>query len=127
MQEAAKRSSVEILELEIEPEHLHMIAEIPLTKTCVDAIRDLKSMSARILFRLMPKLCYRYPRKKLWSRGKFAISVGNITLEKAKEYVKNQGTHHAKDIVPISWNPRSVAKRRSCPAGQGLAPRRTSN
>ncbi len=96
LQEAAKNSLVEILELEVEAEHVHMVVEIPLTKAPVDAIRSLKSLSARILFQLMPKLRYRYPKKRLWSRGKFATSVGNITLEKAKEYVRNQKAHHAK-------------------------------
>ena len=125
LQEAAKKSSVEILEMEIEPEHLHMVVEIPLTKTPVDAIRDLKSISARILFRLLPKLRYRYPKKCLWSRGKFAISVGNITLEKAKEYVKNQQAHHAKAFT--SWESSLWSEAEELPEGQGLAPRRMSN
>lgn len=124
LQEAAKSSAVEILEMEVEPEHLHMIVEIPLNKTPIDAIRDLKSLSARILFRLLPKLCFRYPKRRLWSRGKFAITVGNITLEKAKEYVRNQKAHHAKTL--LLWNPHSGAKRKSCPVGQGLALRRKS-
>ncbi|MBS3123680.1 IS200/IS605 family transposase [Candidatus Woesearchaeota archaeon] len=97
--EAAKKAQVQLLELEVQPEHIHMIAELPLTKTPVDAIRDLKSFSARILFVLIPKLGWRYSLRKLWSKGKFAMSVGNITLEKAKEYVKNQGTHHAKVLL----------------------------
>jgi hypothetical protein len=28
-------------------------------------------------------------------------SVGHITLEKAKEYMNNQETHHAKSIIGI--------------------------
>ncbi len=99
LNEAAKKAQVELLELEVQPEHVHMIAGLPLTKTPIDAIRDLKSLSARILFTLIPKLRWRYPQRKLWSKGKFAMSVGNITLEKAKEYVQNQGTHHAKVLV----------------------------
>ncbi|MBI2103350.1 IS200/IS605 family transposase [Candidatus Woesearchaeota archaeon] len=120
LQEAAKRSSVEILEMEVEPEHLHLVVEIPLTKTCVDAIRDLKSLSARILFRLMPKLRYKYPRKKLWSRGKFAISVGHITLEKAKEYVRNQETHHAKAYLRYIVGILARAVARVSPQAEGL-------
>lgn len=34
--------------------------------------------------------------RSLWGDGKFMGSVGHITLEKAKEYLENQGTHHAK-------------------------------
>ena len=94
--EAAKKAKVEVIELEVQPEHIHMIAELPMTVAPVIAISKIKSLSAKILFILRPKLRLRYPKRCLWSRGKFATSVGNITLEKAKEYVKNQETHHAK-------------------------------
>jgi len=96
LEEAAKKSRVVILEKEVQPEHIHLIAELPLTVAPMTAIRKLKGLSARIIFALIPKLRSRYPKGNLWSRGKFAISVGNITLEKAKEYVKNQKAHHAK-------------------------------
>ena len=96
LEEAAKKAKIVLLEREVEPEHLHLIAELPLTVAPIDAIMKLKSISARIIFALIPKLRLRYPRGKLWSAGKFAISVGNITLEKAKAYVENQGAHHAK-------------------------------
>lgn len=96
LEEAAKKSKVVILEKEVQPEHVHLIAELPLTVAPINAICKIKSLSARIIFALIPKLHLRYPKGALWSRGKFAISVGNITLEKAKEYVKNQKAHHAK-------------------------------
>jgi len=105
LEEAAKKANVVLLEREVESEHLHLIAELPLTVAPTDAIRKIKSISARIIFALIPKLHLRYPKGKLWSRGKFAISVGNITLEKAKEYVKNQKAHHARNEV-LNGNPR---------------------
>ena len=96
LEEAAKKANVVLLEREVEPEHLHLVAELPLTVAPIDVIRKLKSLSARIIFALIPKLRLRYPRGHLWSTGKFAVSVGYITLEKAKEYVRNQKAHHAK-------------------------------
>src|SRR3989338_7966437 len=106
LEEAAKKVCVVLLEREVEPEHLHMVAEISLTVAPLDAVRKLKSISAKIIFAQIPKLRLRYPKGSLWSAGKFAISVGNITLEKAREYVKNQRTHHAKKQALILWNPR---------------------
>ena len=120
LSEAAKRARVAIQEMEVQPEHVHMIVELPLTKTPVGAINALKSISAKILFKELPNLRMRYPKHSLWSRGKFAASVGNITLEKAKEYVKNQETHHAKYSSVLEGNPRPEAKRRGCPKGKGL-------
>ena len=96
LEEAAKKHGVAIMELEVQPEHIHMIAELPLTMAPVTAVQGMKSISARIILALVPKLRLRYPKGHIWSTGKFAISVGNITLEKAKEYVKNQAAHHAK-------------------------------
>ena len=118
--EAAKKAKVEILELEVQPEHVHMIAELRLTDNPVRAIGVLKNISAKILFVLLPKLRLRYPKGNLWSRGKFAISVGNITLEKAKEYVANQLAHHAKSpltgIFAMKWSTE----------GRGFTPKRRS-
>jgi hypothetical protein len=88
-----------------------MIVELPLTNTPVRAIDALKSISSKILFSQMPNLRLRYPKSNLWSRGKFAISVGNITLEKAKEYVRTQETHHAKHILEES----SLRRREELP------------
>lgn len=96
LEEAAKKAQVVLLEREVEPEHLHLVIELPLTLAPMVAIRKLKGISARILFAQIPSLRLRYPKGSLWSNGKFAISVGHITLEKAKEYVKNQKAHHAK-------------------------------
>ena len=36
----------------------------------------------------------RYPKGHLWSRGKFASSVGFVQLETIQNYVRNQDLHH---------------------------------
>jgi len=118
--EAAKKARAVISEMEVQPNHIHMIVELPLTVAPITAIKTLKSISARILFAALPKLRLRYPKNHLWSRGKFAMSVGNITLEKAKEYVKNQGTHHAEflsipRILALSEAKGRPEGSRACP------------
>lgn len=125
LDEAAKKAKVVLLEREVEPEHVHIVAELPLTMAPSSAIRKLKSISAKIVFALIPKLRLRYPQGHLWSAGKFAISVGNITLEKAKEYVRNQKAHHAKTpyrFTGILAPKRSEGvrrRRRALPRGGG--------
>ena len=57
------------------------------------ALHLLKGYSAKILFVLIPGFRKRYPKGHLWSPGKFAASVGHITVEKAKAYLE---AHHAK-------------------------------
>jgi len=118
LDEAAKKAKVVLLEREVQPEHIHLIVELPLTLSPIEAVRQLKSISAKIIFALVPNLRLRYPQGSLWSTGKFAISVGNITLEKAKEYVKAQEAHHAKALLAgILARPKggSARRLRACP------------
>ena len=119
LMEAAKIARVEILEMEVQPEHVHLVAELPLTKAPTKIVGILKSVSARILFSQIPKLRFRYPKGTLWSKGKFAMSVGNITLEKAKEYVRNQETHHAK-VLTYFLGILAIAVARVSPQAEGL-------
>jgi len=53
-------------------------------------IQLLKGGSSYELFRMKPKFRLRYPRGHLWSRGNFKDSVGRLTIDDAKEYVRNQ-------------------------------------
>jgi hypothetical protein len=49
----------------------------------------------------LSKFYYPKGERSLWGDGKFMGLVGHITLEKAKEYMNNQETHHAKSIIEI--------------------------
>jgi len=96
--EAAKRGNVEILDMEVDLDHVHIIASLPMTMAPTQALQYLKGFSARLIFAQIPKLRYRYPKGHLWSPGKFAASIGHITLEKAKSYIEE---HHAEATVSL--------------------------
>src|SRR3989344_2896491 len=91
--EAAKRHKIDILEAEIDRDHVHVIASIPLTMKPSFATMVLKGISARLILNQAPHIARLYRKRVLWSPGKFMGSVGHITLEKAKAYVQ---AHHAK-------------------------------
>ena len=95
VQEAAKRHNIEILEIEADIDHIHIIASIPLTMAPSKALNLIKGFSAYLLFRLVPNLRKRYKKGHLWSKGKFMAGVGHITLENAKKYLEE---HHAKSF-----------------------------
>ncbi len=107
LQESAKKHNINLEEIDIEPDHVHMIVKLPLTMSVSKALQLLKGTSSRIIFGLCPNLRLRYPKGHLWSKGKFAGSIGHITLEVAKEYVKNQEAHHAitlnRNLHPLGW------------------------
>jgi len=105
--ESAKRYKIEIEEIDIGEDHLHMIVKLPLTMSVSKALNLLIGFSSRLIFGLCPKLRLRYPRGH-WTKGKFAGSVGHITLDVAKEYVRNQEAHHANTYLANNWNPHPL-------------------
>ena len=92
---AASLHGIEVIELNVQPEHVHCVVAMPLTISPVQALQYLKGGSARLFFQFHERARLRYPKGHLWSPGKFAASVGFIQVETAKNYVRNQDTHHA--------------------------------
>lgn len=120
LHEAAKRHKIEIFDCEVDADHVHVIASLPLTMTPTDATNKLKGFTSRAIFLHHPQLRLLYKKGHFWSPGKFIGSVGHITLEKAKQYLE---THHAKSFTESQ--PRSGAK--GLPEGQAFRPGRMSN
>ena len=94
IRQAATRWKIKIIELNVQPKHLHLTASIPMTMTPSSALHKLKGFSAKKIFEKVPNFRLRYPKGHFWSRGKFAASLGFITVEFANEYVRNQDVHH---------------------------------
>ncbi len=92
---AASTHDIQIIELNVQPDHVHCVVGISLAMSPAKALQILKGGSAYLFFRANEKTRLRYPRGHLWSPGKFAASLGFIQVETAKEYVRNQDIHHA--------------------------------
>ncbi len=92
---SASRNGIKIIEMDIQPEHVHCIVEVNFTIFVSRVFQFLKGGSSRLFFRFAKKMRLRYPRGHLWSRGKFASSVGFVQLDVVKEYVKNQSVKHS--------------------------------
>ena len=90
MNEAAKRYNIEFKALNIQQDHLHLVASLPRGMTEIKAINLLKGFTSYLLFRIVPKLRLRYPQGSLWSQGYFATTIGFSDLEKTINYVNNQ-------------------------------------
>lgn len=100
LEEASKRHEFNLLELEVQPDHVHVLVALRPSMAPSFALQVLKGYSSKMLFSLekerLSKWYFEKGERSLWGDGKFMGSVGHITLEKAKEYLENQGTHHAK-------------------------------
>ena len=103
LHECAKKYKFRIDELEIQPEHVHVLVMLRPSMSAAKAMSLMKGYTSRLFFLLEEeKLAEWYNQspgdRSLWGDGKFFGSVGHITLEKAKEYMEKQEAHHAKSF-----------------------------
>jgi len=94
LKEVAERHGIEIIELSVMPDHVHLIVSIPPTMSLSKAFQLLKGASSYELFKREPKFRLRYPKGNFWSTGKFYRSVGDVDLETTKSYVQRQEEIH---------------------------------
>ena len=76
---SASRHNIKIIELDVQPEHIHCVAEVSFTMSVSKTFQILRGGSSKLFFEFHKKARLRYPKGHLWSRGKFASSVGFCT------------------------------------------------
>ena len=81
---------IDIIEMEIMPDHLHLLIEVDPQFGIHKAIKRIKGKTSRILRQEFPYLTTKLPT--LWTNSYFVSTVGGAPLEKIKEYVANQKT-----------------------------------
>lgn len=86
--ELAKELQSKIIDLEIMPNHIHMIIDCNPRFGITKVIRHLKGKSSRYLRTKYPYLKSRLPT--LWTRGAFISTIGSMTLEVVKRYIEDQ-------------------------------------
>lgn len=88
--EYAKKLSVDILEMEIMPDHVHILMEVDPQFGVHKAVRSLKGYTSKILREEFPYLRTKIPT--LWTNSYFVSTVGGAPLEVIKQYIENQKT-----------------------------------
>ena len=88
----ARKHKIEILDLAIADDHLHLVIRVPPYISASKALQLLKGGSAYELFRAQPKFRLRYPKNSFWSRGKSYWTVGDADLPTVRNYVQAQQT-----------------------------------
>lgn len=83
-----KTLGIVILDMEVMPDHVHLLMDIPPTLVVRNAVTRLKGFLAHELRKMFPKLKSRLP--SLWSRSCFISSVGAVSLEVVNKYIDNQ-------------------------------------
>ena len=99
IRKSASGNCIKIIEMDVQPDHVHCVVEVSFVMSASKTLQILKGGSAFLFFKFHPKAKLRYPRGHLWSRGKFASTVGFVQLDVVKEYVRNQSVHHNTDFI----------------------------
>lgn len=88
LQEVVNETSGEILELEVMPDHVHVLAEIDPQYGITKLVRLMKGRSSRYLRQEFSWVKSRIPT--LWTNSYFVATVGGAPLKAVKEYIQNQ-------------------------------------
>ena len=98
VRQAAHRHGIKLLALDVMPNHVHVVAELPKGTDEERAAKLLKGFSAWKIFRVKEQFRLRYPKGHFWSRGYMARTVG-LDEEKAIQYVLSQQAHHGVEFL----------------------------
>ena len=85
---AAAEKQVEIIEMEIMPDHVHLLCEVHPQYGVHLFVKLLKDRSSRLLRQEFKSLRTRLPT--LWTNSYFISTVGGAPLEMIKQYIENQ-------------------------------------
>lgn len=84
----ADEIQVEIIEMEIMPDHVHILLDVDPQFGIHKAVKTIKGKTSRILRQEFPWLCSRLPT--LWTNSYFCSTVGGAPLSITKQYIENQ-------------------------------------
>jgi len=96
---AASLHGIKIIVLSIMPEHIPVEVQFSMNLFASKVLQILKGVSAKLFFIHNPKERLRYLKGHLWSRGKFASSVGLVQEEVVRNYILNQESHHGNSTL----------------------------
>lgn len=85
---------VEIIELEIMPDHVHLLCEVDPQYGVHKVIKEIKGATSRLLRQEFKHLTTKLPT--LWTNSYFVSTVGGAPLEVIRQYVENQKTSQRK-------------------------------
>uniref|UniRef100_UPI00359C18D5 IS200/IS605 family transposase n=1 Tax=Bifidobacterium adolescentis TaxID=1680 RepID=UPI00359C18D5 len=88
IQDICNETHNELLEIEIMPDHVHLLVDCDPQYGINKLIRLMKGRSSRLLRQEFPSLRRRLPT--LWTNSYFVATVGGAPLEIVKQYVENQ-------------------------------------
>ena len=84
-----QKEQIEVLELNVQPDHVHLVVSIPPKYSVSEFMGYLKGKMALRLFQQYESLGRRYWGRHLWARG-YCVSTIGLGEEKIRKYVQWQ-------------------------------------
>lgn len=88
--ETLKSLDMNVLAMEIMPDHIHLLVSCKPQLRLSDAIKILKGNTARWLFLKYPEIKNQLGGGHLWNPSYFVTTVSDRTLEQVESYINNQ-------------------------------------
>lgn len=88
IRDTCEKLQVDLIELEVMPDHVHLLIEVDPQFGVHKVIKRIKGYSSRILRQEYQWLRSRLPT--LWTNSYFVASVGGAPLAVIKQYIENQ-------------------------------------
>ena len=86
--ETAEGINADVIEMEVMPDHVHLLVEVDPQYGINKAVRHIKGVSSHVLRSEFPSLKSRLPT--LWTNSYFVSSVGGAPLSAIKQYIESQ-------------------------------------
>ena len=88
--EFAKNKWIEICEMEIMPDHVHILVDLNPDYAPLEMVRQLKYFTSNKLKSEFKEINRRLP--SLWTRSCFISTTGGASINTIKQYIQNQKT-----------------------------------
>ena len=89
LRKLCQQKSIEIIEAQACPDHIHMMISIPPKYSVSQIMGYLKGKSSLMIFDRHANLKYKYGNRHFWARGYFVDTVGR-NKKAIKAYIQNQ-------------------------------------
>lgn len=90
----AQINNWKILELNTEPDHVHLLLQANTTDSPAGIMKRIKGGTSKKLREMFPGLAESIWAKSFWAGGYFAETIGKRNLKAVTEYIRDQKTHH---------------------------------
>ena len=88
IKDVVEEKAAELIELEIMPDHVHLLVEVDPQYGIHRLVKQMKGRSSKMLRTEFPELKSRIPT--LWTNSYFVSTVGGAPLSIIKQYIEDQ-------------------------------------